>query len=257
MLPPNLFNTLLIFPTINVLLFFNFIFTKIGLPGSFGFAIIALTILVRLIVYPLSKEQILLARKMEEMRPHLDKLNQKHKNDKKKLQEEQMKLYKDMGINPASGCLYAIIQIPVFIGLYQVLNLFLTRGGFAKIATEVNKIVYFNFLKTNTLDPHFFGLNLAVTPSQYGKYGVYYLAIPVITAFLQYYQIKYTTPQQVKPKKEGKAEEENMQVMMSKQMLIMFPIMIGFFSYRLPIGLALYWNIFSLFSILQTKKKHG
>lgn len=198
---------------------------------------------------------------MEKIKPQLDHLSKKHKDDKKKLQEEQMRLYKEMGINPASGCLFAIIQIPIFIGLYNVLSLFLLNGGVTKIISEVNKIVYFDFLKiTAKIDPYFFGLNLGVAPSHYQKYGFYYLLIPLITAFLQYYQVVLSTPKpppapKVKEEPAKKEEGQNMQKMMSTQMKFLFPLMIGWFSYTLPVGLSLYWNIFSLFSIAQYKKK--
>lgn len=256
MLLPTLFNTALIFPTINLLLFFNYIFTLLHLPGTFGFSIIALVVFIRLLLHPMSRQQVELAKKMEQMKPHLDVLSEKHKNDKKKLQEEQLKLYQKMGVNPASGCLFAVIQIPVFIALYNVLRIFLISGG-DKVVASVNKIVYFDFLKIASIDPWFLGINLAAAPQHFSKYGVWYLAIPVITGILQYYQVKVTMPQPkpaVKKDKDKKDKEPDMQTMMGKQMQLMFPLMIGYFSYILPVGLALYWNIFSLFSIIQYRK---
>ncbi|OGK19352.1 hypothetical protein A3D80_00470 [Candidatus Roizmanbacteria bacterium RIFCSPHIGHO2_02_FULL_40_13b] len=252
-LTSGLFNAILIVPTINVLLFFNFIFSAIGLPGSFGFSIIALTVAIRLLLNPASRQQIDMAKKMQEMKPHLDILGEKHKDDKKKLQEEQMKLYKEMGVNPAAGCLYALVQIPVFIGLYQALNIFLAGEPITKVAVAVNKIVYIPFLKIATIDPWFFGFNIGIAPSNFPKYGLHYLAIPVITAILQYYQVKVTMSQTPpKPKKEGE-KSTDMQSMMSGQMLYIFPLMIGYFAYVLPAGLSLYWNVFSIFSIIQYK----
>lgn len=254
---PNIFNILLVIPVINVLLFFNFIFQSIHLPGSFGFAIIALTIAIRLLLNPASKQQIELAKKMQDIKPHLDALTEKHKDDKKKLQEEQMKLYKEMGVNPAAGCLYAVVQIPVFIGLYNALNLFLGNGSVDKAIIAVNKIVYVSFLKISTIDPWFFGFNVGVAPAQFQKVGWHYLLIPVITAVLQYYQVKVTMPASTavpkKNTKEAKEKKQDMQSMMSSQMLYIFPLMIGYFAYALPIGLSLYWNIFSLFTIFQYK----
>lgn len=252
----QLYNTILVAPTVNVLLFFNYVFSLLHLPGTFGFSIIALVASIRLLIHPLARQQIELSRKMEEMKPHLDKLNEKHKNDKRKLQQEQMKLYQEMGVNPASGCLFAIVQIPIFIALYNVLQLFLI-GGADKVVETVNKITYVDFLKITELNPWFFGLNLAATPQEFSKYGIWYLAIPVITGLLQYYQVKVTMPQQKsspKKKKDGKGKEPDMQSMMGKQMQLMFPLMIGYFSFILPVGLALYWNIFSIFSIIQYRK---
>lgn len=255
---PSLFNTILVIPVVNTLLFFNFIFASLHVPGSFGFSIIALTIAIRLLLNPASKQQLELAKRMQEAKPHLDKLTEKHKGDKKKLQEEQMKLYKEMGVNPAAGCLYALVQIPVFIGLYNALNLFLAHGTFDKVAGAINKVVYFDFLKTASINPWFFGFNVGIAPATFQQNGVHYLIIPVITAILQYYQVKVTTAQQGAPivKKTDKKDIEkkaDMQSMMSSQMLYIFPLMIGYFAYALPVGLSLYWNIFSLFTIFQYK----
>jgi YidC/Oxa1 family membrane protein insertase len=206
-----------------------------------------------------------MAKKMEELKPHLDRLSKKHKDDKKRLQEEQLKLYKQMGINPAAGCLFAIIQMPIFIALYNVLSIFLLNGGVSKtkIVDQINKIVYIGLLKITSINPWFFGFNLGVAPAHYHKFGTHYLIIPVITAFLQYLQITLSTPKAssaktaikiTEKKSEGKEDSEDMQKIMSTQMKFMFPLMIGWFSYSLPIGLSLYWNIFSIFSIIQYKK---
>lgn len=252
----ELFNIIFKDPTINLLAFFYTIFLKIGLPGAFGFAIIGLTTSIRLLLNPFFSKQIQLSQKMAEAKPHLDKLTEKHKNDKKKLQEEQMKLYKELGINPASGCVFALIQMPVFIALYQVLLDFFKDGHIVpSIITKINTSIYIPFFKIQAIDPNFFGINLAVSPSMYAKYGAYYLAIPVITGILQYYQISLSTPPPAVKKEEldkkKKSGEPDMQSMMSTQMKYIFPVMIGYFAYTLPVGLAVYWNIFSIFSIWQ------
>ena len=267
----SLYHVILFQPTVNVLVLLYTIFAKIGLPGAFGLSIIALTAIVRLAMQPFYAHQMETSRKMAEMKPHLDILSKKHKDDKKKLQEEQMKLYKEKGINPAMGCLLAIVQIPLFIALYQVLNLFLNNGKTtsAAVSAKINALVYSSSFKIGILDPWFFGFNLAVTPSQFGKYGYHYLLIPVITGALQYFQIKATMPaaapaavqnnkkpfDKAQGKKDDKPSSADFQTAMSSQMKIMFPLMIGFFSYSLPVGLSIYWNVFSIFSVLQPKQK--
>lgn len=236
------------------------------IPFAFGFSIIALTALIRFALHPFFHKQTMMARKMAEIKPQLDHLSKKYKADKRKLQEEQMKLYKEMGVNPASGCVFALIQMPIFIALYQVLSIFFINGGTTKLVGQVNKIVYFQFLKISAIDPMFFGINLGIAPSHFQKYGWYYLIIPALTAFLQYMQVKVSTTSStvsgkavVVQKKEStedtKKNKSDMQGMMNTQMKYIFPLMIGWFSYTLPVGLSLYWNIFSLFSILQATKK--
>ena len=260
MLSPNLFNTILVIPILNllVLLFKGFLLLK--LPGAFGLAIAGLTVLVRLLVQPFFGKQMQTAKKMQDLKPHLDKLNVKHKNDKQKLQQEQMRLYQEAGINPASGCVFMIIQIPLFIALYNTLSLFLVTPNTQKVIVEINKVLYFSFLKISSIDPYFLGFNLFLSPAK-AKMWYYYL-IPVITGLLQYFQVTTSTPAPaVQPKKEetNKKDEkkestsEDFQKAMNTQMKFIFPLMIGYFSFSLPVGLALYWNIFSLFSIIQSR----
>ncbi len=253
----SFFHTFFEVPLQNILLFFNNVFVTLKIPGSFGLAIIALTVSVRFILHPLFKKQLDTAKKMQDMKPHLDSLNAKHKKDPKKLQQEQLKLYQEAGINPASGCVFLIIQIPIFIALYNTLRLFL-EGNLQKVIGNINSVVYHPSLKITAIDPWFFGYNLALTPSKAGLW--YYYLVPVITAFLQYYQVKVSVPASPAKKEEGKLEKkesttgEDFQKAMNTQMKYIFPLLIGWFSFQFPIGLSLYWNIFSIFSIIQYKQ---
>jgi len=118
MLSPNFFNTIFVFPILNILVALYKLLSLVKIPGSFGFSIIGLTVLIRLLLHPFFKQQMETAKKMQELKPHIDKLSKKHSKDPKKLQQEQLKLYQQAGINPASGCVFMIIQIPVFFALY-------------------------------------------------------------------------------------------------------------------------------------------
>jgi len=257
-----IFNTLFFSPIKNLLVFFYYILLQLKVPGAFGFSIIALTVFVRLILHPFFKQQMEMTKKMQDVKPHMDKLSAKHKKDPKKLQEEQLKLYQQYGINPASGCLFMVIQMPIFIALYQALALFF-NGNVKQTIIAINKIVYFPFLKIHSIDPWFFGINLAASP-QTANNPLYY-AVPVITAVLQYLQVQSSTPATnaiipVKKDKDDKSEKkenkDDFQKIMNTQMKYVFPLMIGWFSMSLPIGLSLYWNIFSLFSIIQYRNIH-
>lgn len=261
MLQPSFFNTLFVFPILNLLVLLYKGLLLIKLPGAFGFAIIGLTVLIRGLFNPFFKKQIETAKKMAELKPHLDHLSKKHKDDQKTLQAEQMKLYQQAGINPASGCLFMIIQIPVFIALYQTLSLFLTNGQAAKAIAAINNVLYAPFLKITTINPMFLGLNLATTPKDSGLW--YYLLIPAITAVLQYFQASMSMPAPApvadkeivkKGEEEKKDDSGDFQKAMNTQMKFLFPVMIGWFSYTLPVGLSLYWNIFSLFGIFQYRQ---
>lgn len=250
-------------PIINLLVAFTKIFEGIHLPGAFGWAIIALTVLIRFLLQPFFHKQMEASHKMTALKPQLDNLAKKHGKDKARLQKEQLKLYQEAGINPAQGCLLMIFQIPIFIALYNTLRLFLFNGGFQKALIKINAAVYHPVLQLNSINPSFFIFNLAETPAKAGVW--YYLLIPVITGFLQYVQASMMSPEVKKEeklmdqiekaekgeKKEKVAASDDFQKAMNTQMKYLFPVLIGWFAYSLPVGLSLYWNIFSLFGIWQ------
>src|SRR3990167_10506384 len=120
MTDPNLWNQLLIWPILNLLVAFYRVFEFIHAPGPLGFAVIALTVVIRFVLYPLMNAQMTSARKMAKLKPHMDALSAKHKNDKTALQQAQLALYKEHGVNPAAGCLPLLVQMPVLIALYNV-----------------------------------------------------------------------------------------------------------------------------------------
>jgi len=258
MLQPNFFNSVFTFPILNIIALYHYLFSLLRLPGTLGFSIIALTVTIRVILLPFFKQQMDTSKKMQDIKPHLDKLTQKHKGDSKKLQEEQMRLYQEAGINPAAGCIFMIIQMPVFIALYQTLQLFFVADKI-KVIAAMNKALYFSFLHFKSLDSWFFGINLAATPKQVNTVWIY--LIPLITAFLQYLQTQSTmamSPQPAaQPKQNNKKDDKkgsatgDFQSAMNTQMKYVMPLMIGWFSLNMPIGLAMYWNIFSIFSIIQ------
>ena len=103
-----MFEEFLVRPILNLLVVFYYLFERLNIPGPFGWSIMLLTLSIRFILYPLTHTQMKSLKKMAELKPHLDELSKRHANDKKKLQEEQLRLYKDAGVNPAAGCLPAL-----------------------------------------------------------------------------------------------------------------------------------------------------
>jgi YidC/Oxa1 family membrane protein insertase len=264
---PNLWNQLLIWPIINLLMVFYKAFEWLHVPGPLGFAVIGLTIAIRLLLYPLMAAQLKSAKKMQNLKPHLDALSAKHKDNKQALQQAQLDLYKQHGVNPAAGCLPLLIQMPVLIALYNVFYQVLQNGNMVKLVSEINHVVYTTSLHITKLDLNFFGISLGVKPSQWQSHGWWLLAIPVITAALQFWQSKLMLPQtppasagqtvalskKNEAKKDGKQEQkpEDAAMEMQKQMAMITPLMFGMFAYQFPLGLALYWNVFGLFGIMQ------
>ena len=113
----NPFDTLLINPFLNVLLVFYTILNSIGIPGALGIAIILLTVLISLALWPLTSAQLKSTQKMAALKPHMDRVKEEHGHDKVRHQQEMSKLYKKHGVNPLAGCLPLILQIPIFIAL--------------------------------------------------------------------------------------------------------------------------------------------
>lgn len=254
------FDALIVNPLLNVLLINYKVISTLGIPFALGFSIIALTIMIRLVLYPLTSAQLKAAKKMQEVNPHLSRLKEKHKGDAKTLQQETMKLYKEFGINPAAGCLPVLIQLPVIWGLYSVLNKVIHLG--VNMVSEVNKIAYSDVLRiSKPWDVSFFGLPLAQNPSQLmHTLGPLILLVPILTGVFQFIQSKMMMA--VKPQKEEKAvavkeKKDDFASAFQSQSLYIFPVMIGFLSYTFPIGLSLYWNTFTIFGIIQQYKISG
>ena len=259
----DIFNLVFAGPIINLLVLIFQGLSALHIPGALGFSVMLMTILIRVLVWPFMSSQIKATKKMAELKPHLDLLKEKHKSDKQALATAQMALYKEHGVNPAGGCLPAVIQIPIFIALYQSIIKILPGTG--SNINYINHLLYFPQLKLpSTLDPYFLGLNLGIKPSQFSTHGIFLLLIPLLTGSLTFLQSKMALPKPVKPyptdsskeKKEKESVEDSMGQVQS-QMVYMMPIMIGYFAFNFPIGLAIYWNTYTILGIIQQYKISG
>jgi len=256
----SVFNTLLYIPIINSLVALYHAFNFIHLPFALGFSIIALTVLIRLVLYPLTNSQLKASKKMQDIAPHLSKLKEKHKGDAKTLQAETMKLYKEFGVNPAAGCLPVLIQLPLIWALYSALQLIVKPG--AAVLSQINHMLYANSLRLTTpWDTTFFGLPLAQNPSHLlSTLGPLILLVPIATGVFQFIQTKMMLNPKTQAKDGSKKDEkkkEDFATAFQSQSLYIFPIMIAFFSYGFPIGLSLYWNTFTIFGIIQQYRISG
>ena len=242
---------------VNLLALIIHLLNTIHAPGTLGLAILIITILIRFLVWPFMGSQIKVSKKMAEIQPHLSALKEKHKEDKKALAAAQAALYKEHNINPAGGCLTSIIQIPVLYSLYSsIFTLVNNKNGLS----QFNSLLFNQQWHLNKLpDTHFLGLNLAYRPSDFSHYGFFLLLVPLVTAGLQFVQssmmvsaakVKNYPSDSSKEKKEKETADQTMAAMQG-QMRYMMPVMIGFFAFQFPIGLAVYWNTFTLMGIWQ------
>jgi len=256
MTEPTIFNQILLWPILNLLVGFYKFFQFFHLPGAFGWAIIGLTIFIRFLLSPLIKPQLESAKKLKELKPKTDELAKKYSKDKIRLQKEQLKLYQEAGINPAAGCLPLILQMPVFLALYNVFWQILGNGNLQKVIQDINQVVYFPFLKIQSLDLSFLGIDLASKPSDWQKLGWWLLLIPLATAGLQWWQTRLMSnvKTQISNVQKEKTDQDDMSEVMQTQMSYLFPLMIGWFAFSFPVGLSLYWNTFTVLGIIQQKK---
>lgn len=256
----DFFTTVLVNPIINIVVAVYHLLFMIHIPYPLGFSIIIMTAIVRLLLYPITASQLRTTKKMQELSPHLSKIKEKHKGDMKRQQEETMALYKAHNINPASGCLPGLVQIVLLVfGLYPALLKVINLPP-KQTVEVINKTVYFPFLRLNSAwDTHFLGLSIGKTPQQLlPVIGFFVILIPIATAVFQFIQTKMMIPL---PKEDAlvvkKKDEEDFATTFQKQSLYLMPLMIGFFSFRFPIGLSLYWNTFTIFGIIQQYKLQG
>lgn len=201
--------------------------------GNFGLAVIYLTVAIRGILVPVTIPALRSAKKMQDLKPRLDELKNLHANDKARLQKEQIKLYQEAGVNPASGCLPYLVQFLVLIALYQVFMFFISQGKID--GTVVNM--------------KFLWLNLSKPDKSY--------VLPIVAGLTQFVLSLMMMPASLPPavvvknKIKNEEKKEDMATSINKQMMFMMPIMTVFIGISLPSGLALYWIITTVFSIIQ------
>jgi YidC/Oxa1 family membrane protein insertase len=218
-----------------------------GITHNYGFAIILLTIIIRVVLYPLMQKQMVSMREMQKIQPLMKAIQDKYKNDKERLNKELMALYKVHKVNPMSGCLPLLIQMPILILLFQTLRKFeyldqtgKISGGFLWIADRVEIIVE-NIPKVvaGLAAPE----QLIHLPGN-GIFGLQTLGIlPFLIAGSMWYQQKMTTA--------GSGATGGTAEQTQKMMGVTMPLLIGFMSFSLPSGLTIYWLTSTLLGIGQ------
>jgi len=237
----DLWNLIIVQPMVNSLLG---IYSVLGL--NFGLAIIVFTIVIRLITHPLTAEQQRSAQKMQDMQKSKEwqEIQKKHKGDRDKLAQEQMRLYKELGVNPFGSCLPMLIQFPIIIGLYQSIMHALANTPIQLL--DLGRYIYPFFPNANKLiplDPHFLWMNLG-EPERVYVFGFGVPVLAILVMITTYYQSKVMTPV-------ASADPSDQSAQMTKMMNIYMPLMLGFFAYQFAAGLALYFVASNVISVFQ------
>ncbi|OPZ07385.1 MAG: Membrane protein insertase YidC [candidate division BRC1 bacterium ADurb.BinA292] len=203
-----------------------------GLVANWGMAIILLTVFVKLVTFPLVhkglKSQAKMTAEMNRIKPLIDKLNEKYKDNPQKKQQEMFKLYREHGVNPLGmfkGCIWMAIQIPIFYALYRLLyqSIDLRGASFLWVADLSRPDMLFRL------------------PVALPFIGEWFNLLPLITAASQMAMSKFMTTPPTDPQ----------QAQMQKTMMYFMPVIILFITYRFPSGLMLYWLVSNLWQVLQ------
>ena len=223
--------------------------TIYSVTNSWGLAIILLTLLVRLAMHPLTQKQMVSMQKMQKLQPRMKVLQEKYKDDKETLNKEVMALYKDNKINPAAGCLPLLIQLPIFILLYNVL----TRHGFenatfltihldGSVLTTIAKAINLVDAAGQAIPKEQLGFvsvifSAATNPSLlFSNLGMWLpnTLLLLVIAFLTWYQ-------------QHLSASGNPQMAMMNWIM---PLMLTFICLSLPGGVLLYWGVSSLMGVV-------
>lgn len=217
-----------------------FLMTMLGLfhsgIGNWGLAILALVVALRIVTFPLAyvgmKHTAKMGAEQRRLKPHLDRIKEKHKDDPQKLQQETWKLYQEHGVNPFGmfkGCFWMMIQIPIFIALYRILIQDIDLRGASFLWVD-------DLSREDALIP--FG-GFALPLLGWTAFNLF----PFLTAITQFYSTK------VSMSSTPGAEDNPMQ----KQMMYMMPAVMLLTTYPLPAGLFIYWTSTNLWQLVQQK----
>jgi len=220
----DIFTIILVQPITNLLVIFYQLFWN-----DLGLAIIGITILVKIVLYPLQNQALRSQKRMQELQPKVVEIQKQYAHQKELQAQELMKLYKQEHVNPFSSCLPLIIQFPVLIAVYKVF----TSG----ISSDVSPLLYPFVQNPGTLNTVSFGFIQLADPN---------IPITVLAVIAQFFQNKMALPKQA-----AQNNPNNPMASMGKQMMYIFPLLTLFIGINMPGGLTLYWLALTILMILQ------
>ncbi len=233
--PNGLWQSVVVWPLAWALMWLNDTFESANIPYHWGFAIIAFTLFVKLVTFPLTLSQIRGMQAQKDLQPRIQELQKKYGKDREKMAQEQMRLYQEAGVNPLSGCLPLVIQMPILFGLYAAL---------VAIGPSFHNA---NFLWIPDLGfPQYsHGLSWVTDLFKQGQYALLlgYTVLPALLIATQFIMQKWMTT--------ATPSNGDSQAQMMQQVSLMMTFMFGFFTLQVPSGLTLYWVTSNLLQMLQ------
>ena len=224
-----IFQTIFYQPILNLLVFlYNVV------PGhDLGLAIILLTVIIKVVLLPLSKQSIKSQKALQDLQPKIDEVKKKYANQKEEMGRAMLEIYKENKVNPFSSCLPLLIQLPFLWAVFRVF-----RNGFAGDSLD---LVYSFISRPESINNVAFGFLELAKPNIY---------LAILAGLAQFWQAKMMVTKKPAIKASG-AKDENMMAIMNKQMLYFMPILTVFFGLTLPGGLTLYWFVTTALTALQ------
>ncbi len=225
----DLFQVLFYQPILNLLVFlYNVI------PGNdIGVAIVVMTVAIRLVLMPLSKQSIKSQKSMQDIQPKVNEIKKKYANNKEEMGRQMMALYKEEKVNPFSSCLPLLIQLPFLWAVFKVFRDGLNGGSL--------DLVYGFIARPEIINPISLGFIDLSRPN---------VCLAVLAGLAQFWQVKMLS--RTKPQVKAEAsKDEDMMAIMNKQMLYFMPALTVFIGLTFPGGLALYWLITTLLTAVQ------
>lgn len=224
----HLFQIIFYQPILNLLVF---LYNTISLQ-DLGVAIILLTVLIKLILWPLSRKSIQSQKALQELQPKIEELKAQYKDKQQEMGKALMDLYKQHKVNPFSSCLPLLLQLPFFIAVYQVF-----RDGLSKHL----ELVYPFVQRPEVINSIFLGFLDLSKPNIY---------LAIMAGAAQFWQAKMMMAKKVQ-NTTSVTKEDSMSAIMNKQMLYFMPALTIFIGVTLPGGLTLYWLVMTLLTVLQ------
>ncbi len=232
--------------------------------GNYGIAIILFTLLTRIILFPLNLKQQKSLAMTQQLQPKIEELKLNYGDDREKFAIEQQKLYTKYGVNPAAGCLPMLIQFPLILAIYQIVQKPLTYilgmgsekiSELAKVVGSSDQLAINTFLGADGVDMTFLKIfDLGSSPSQCFQDDNLsrlwpLLLIPILATGTTYLTQWISSPNR---KKKGKKEKKDQTQAMTGCMMKVMPLMTLYFAYILPAALGFYWFVGNLISLIQT-----
>ncbi|NPA90469.1 MAG: YidC/Oxa1 family membrane protein insertase [Chloroflexi bacterium] len=230
-------HTIFVEPLVFLLETFNKLFVSLGVPYSYGFAIIAVTLFLRLLMLPLTLKSMSSMRRMQELQPQLDALKKKYKNDQQKLLQAQQALYREAGVNPLGGCLPMLIQMPILFGFYYAVRELAQSG---KLVNQP-----FFWIPDLAFPDVSQGLSWLwpLPPSVGWETAIRYLILPILLVITQILTQKLSTSQS--------STSDNPQAKAMNQMMWLMSFMFFYITLTVPSALTLYWVTSNILGLLQ------